>query len=533
MFSGSGVVVGSIPACTGEPNTLRVGGSVVRVYPRVYGGTMTTPVAPRSRRGLSPRVRGNRVGADASRLGRGSIPACTGEPVVHAWRHLEDGVYPRVYGGTSIGAGYSLSDGGLSPRVRGNQGAVGGNGAPLRVYPRVYGGTRGIQHDRGASVGLSPRVRGNLCPSRLGRSRRGSIPACTGEPPRDDIRCCQCGVYPRVYGGTDADPDNLYEGWGLSPRVRGNRHIGIDVEPGDGSIPACTGEPGAEGRSPDLSWVYPRVYGGTDRPVAAAVLVGGLSPRVRGNPVRNRARSVVHGSIPACTGEPRRLPLSSSPMRVYPRVYGGTRPRSRQTVETQGLSPRVRGNRVHVASWAFQLGSIPACTGEPKQSSGVRLVIRVYPRVYGGTLDEVGQAIAYTGLSPRVRGNRRAPHGRLPRGGSIPACTGEPSIDSSSLRWLRVYPRVYGGTVGWLRGCRLHPGLSPRVRGNLGQSIWLRPRRGSIPACTGEPSLQPAMRARSGVYPRVYGGTHDNRVARFRQQGLSPRVRGNLLLLNY
>ena len=70
---------------------------------------------------------------------------------------------------------------------------------------------------------------------------------------------------------------------GLSPRVRGNQlNIRSDYNY-PRSIPACTGEPSSRFARMVLSWVYPRVYGGTL--VAGAIQIGtaGLSPRVRGN----------------------------------------------------------------------------------------------------------------------------------------------------------------------------------------------------------------------------------------------------------
>ena len=50
----------------------------------------------------------------------------------------------------------------------------------------------------------------------------------------------------------------------------------------------------------------------------------GLSPRVRGNPDRVATREDRIGSIPACTGEPKALVRAHHPGKVYPRVYGGT-----------------------------------------------------------------------------------------------------------------------------------------------------------------------------------------------------------------
>ena len=49
---------------------------------------------------------------------------------------------------------------------------------------------------------LSPRVRGNPGVRLPGGSKRGSIPACAGEPARWGPSSCRRGVYPRVCGGT-------------------------------------------------------------------------------------------------------------------------------------------------------------------------------------------------------------------------------------------------------------------------------------------------------------------------------------------
>ena len=51
---------------------------------------------------------------------------------------------------------------------------------------------------------------------------------------------------------------------GLSPRVRGNQrqHVRL-IHVGDGSIPACAGEPLKGFTFPFIERVYPRVCGGT------------------------------------------------------------------------------------------------------------------------------------------------------------------------------------------------------------------------------------------------------------------------------
>ena len=71
---------GSIPACAGEPRQGFPGSTGARVYPRVCGGTPIKRLARQLAGGLSPRVRGNRDDTAVGIGGRGSIPACAGEP---------------------------------------------------------------------------------------------------------------------------------------------------------------------------------------------------------------------------------------------------------------------------------------------------------------------------------------------------------------------------------------------------------------------------------------------------------------------
>ena len=154
-----------------------------------------------------------------------SIPACAGEPIVHAATDPSWKVYPRVCGGTLAEA----------------------NTAALAVYPRVCGEPWTPQWPH--THGLSPRVRGNqrfimpLDNVRIGLSPRvrGNLLTCitASDIPR--------AVYPRVCGGTH------------------RRGCIASTDDWIGSIPACAGEPISEvrGHRPVLARVYPRVCGGT------------------------------------------------------------------------------------------------------------------------------------------------------------------------------------------------------------------------------------------------------------------------------
>ena len=336
---------------------------------------------------------------------------------------------------------------------------------------------------------------------------------------------------------------------GLSPRVRGNRNRIAQNGLGRRSIPACTGEPLILDLRQGLREVYPRVYGGTIRYSAHKSAVPGLSPRVRGNRRRRELHGACPWSIPACTGEPLPWLVRPAPAKVYPRVYGGTLCIKSEYQNTRGLSPRVRGNLLRVGVRAHVEGSIPACTGEPRRACLVDCRHGVYPRVYGGTRDVWAYIATRQGLSPRVRGNLKIRRSPPCSPWSIPACTGEPGTGRSLGTICTVYPRVYGGTsrrcAGNVSAWAVYPrvyggtvatrlrawrpsGLSPRVRGNHHFPVVGAQRVGSIPACTGEPGVFQARVVIGMVYPRVYGGTVNWGLHRGRGRGLSPRVRGNL-----
>ena len=247
-------------------------------------------------------------------------------------------------------------------------------------------------------------------------------------------------------GGTLGAIDSRPLGPGLSPRVRGNRGAVVDALDEVRSIPACAGEPpgGADDRLAQK--VYPRVCGGTRRGGGRRGLLGGLSPRVRGN-----LMWVVSGigclrSIPACAGEPGGVLSWRGKAGVYPRVCGGTAGDRAACAANRGLSPRVRGNPLTAAHHPSRRRSIPACAGEPHRCEPPAPARGVYPRVCGGTLGVNGHRGHRVGLSPRVRGNRTQPSGRAALIWSIPACAGEPYFDPSTGMAVSVYPRVCGGT---------------------------------------------------------------------------------------
>ena len=228
--------------------------------------------------------------------------------------------------------------------------------------------------------------------------------------------------------------------------MRGNRRPADQHPPVTGSIPARAGEPRKASERALWDTVYPRACGGTEPTAFVVLALHGLSPRVRGNPLRCCIDPIGNRSIPARAGEPAWLRCSAARMRVYPRACGGTCLTLALKATRTGLSPRVRGNPSVPEAVVMRWRSIPARAGEPPRAVTHQPNTRVYPRACGGTSRTALRRVTRTGLSPRVRGNQPEPRPRhrFPR--SIPARAGEPRIDRPGTGDHRVYPRACGGT---------------------------------------------------------------------------------------
>ena len=411
-------------------------------------------------------MRGNRNRHRSRACSRRSIPASAGEPPFGTPPCPPRRVYPRECGGTRGDCAVCPPEPGLSPRVR-------GTASEQIVTPGV--------------AGLSPRVRGNQ-PHRGRRHRhRGSIPASAGEPLRPCPTAGARSVYPRECGGTNPIGAVVTVIGGLSPRVRGNRVADRVLGPAPGSIPASAGEPAYAQGVRNWRKVYPRECGGTMTTSRHRYSASGLSPRVRGNPPFRVLRQGHLGSIPASAGEPIPAASGGSSPEVYPRECGGTAGAARAGSASTGLSPRVRGNRGLRRRLFDDSGSIPASAGEPPATARAWSRSRVYPRECGGTQAAPAAMRLAEGLSPRVRGNLQLGQPVADGRGSIPASAGEPQLGRQAARMARVYPRECGGTAHAVCPNPASPGLSPRVRGNLGGRHVRLADQGSIPASAGEP----------------------------------------------
>ena len=293
------------------------------------------------------------------------------------------------------------------------------------------------------------------------------------------------------------------------------------------SIPAWAGEPILATAGASACKVYPRVGGGTDCLRVPIGILSGLSPRGRGNLLPDALDGINYRSIPAWAGEPSLRRRKARMLAVYPRVGGGTPSVAPPGLTPAGLSPRGRGNHPGGGRAGPVRRSIPAWAGEPYRGGPGLRHAEVYPRVGGGTLPGAGARRGLVGLSPRGRGNRGPFKPRHETARSIPAWAGEPPLAGGLLPGLPVYPRVGGGTAAKMYELGFPVGLSPRGRGNPLEEGELARGHRSIPAWAGEPLTLPRRCFGCTVYPRVGGGTSLTELEEAMELGLSPRGRGN------
>ena len=135
-----------------------------------------------TRRGLSPRARGNLTEVIAEKLKERSIPAGAGEPRIGIRKMPIISVYPRGRGGTQHLSHPLIETLRSIPAGAGEPSCTRWHGTIERVYPRGRGGTPLFGAVQVTEMGLSPRARGNRQQScaRIGVFR--SIPAGAGEP---------------------------------------------------------------------------------------------------------------------------------------------------------------------------------------------------------------------------------------------------------------------------------------------------------------------------------------------------------------
>ena len=131
------------------------------------------------------------------------------------------------------------------------------------------------------------------------------------------------------------------------------------------------------------------------------------------------------------------------------------------------------------------------------------------------------------GLSPHLRGSPRDVRAGRDAHGPIPAPAGQPTPAMVGAHAYKAYPRTCGAADYPLRAPCGSQGLSPHLRGSLGQAARDPPHLGPIPAPAGQPRMGRSVRQVNKAYPRTCGAATANPLTMPDFRGLSPHLRGS------
>ena len=376
----------------------------------------------------------------------------------------------------------------------------------------------------------------------------GLIPARTGKtvtpPPPSPPR----SAHPRACGENLVLGTPMMRHWGSSPRVRGKPVVDGAGAAEGGLIPARTGKTPRTTPSNPRSRAHPHAYGENSRGHARPPFQRGSSPRVRGKHAPPSQDPPRGGLIPARTGKTTTAQLHSMINSAHPRACGenmnpgvhhaprtGSSPRVRENaaasgkdVADAGSSPRVRGKRALYLLRGPTSGLIPARAGKTPRRIADPAHRAAHPRACGENAFITAQQQLLSGSSPRVRGKLRPHHWHGDLGRLIPARAGKTPRRRRPPDAGRAHPRACGENVRWTSQADREGGSSPRVRGKLPGAGHHHRRAGLIPARAGKTSVGIPTFPGGEAHPRACGENPQGQVAKFVNQGSSPRVRGKL-----
>ena len=154
--------------------------------------------------------------------------------------------------------------------------------ACVAVHPRVCGEHNGVHGVGSIYDGSSPRVRGTFHGPFSIYDLVRFIPACAGNIPLPLYDLELYTVHPRVCGEHSMAPLASMTWCGSSPRVRGTSRYPCMIWNCIRFIPACAGNISHQYNHSYCTPVHPRVCGEHRGSEAAAEVLRGSSPRVRG-----------------------------------------------------------------------------------------------------------------------------------------------------------------------------------------------------------------------------------------------------------
>ena len=175
----------------------------------------------------------------------------------------------------------------------------------------------------------------------------------------------------------------------------------------------------------------------------------------------------------------------------------------------------MRGTRGYVRGHCGVWGIIPAHAGNTADVSSVRCSDRDHPRACGEHSMALPLVNGSTGSSPRMRGTRIPLPTFATEIGIIPAHAGNTSKRLSGGTSGRDHPRACGEHFALPAALFALLGSSPRMRGTHDACGRARSNRGIIPAHAGNTLPPSHCKPNSGDHPRACG-EHTSRLAQYR-----------------
>ena len=193
---------------------------------------------------------------------------------------------------------------------------------------------------------------------------------------------------------------------------------------------------------------------------------------------------------------------------------------------SEGSSPRMRGKLTKLDSLKRTSGLIPAHAGKTIEFAANLAFPGAHPRACGENPAAYHGNQRGHGSSPRMRGKHRPGIRRPAQRRLIPAHAGKTQSAWTSPPSAPAHPRACGENIDTSTTLELSQGSSPRMRGKRRRRGPREGRRGLIPAHAGKTSaLAPTVRG-GAAHPRACGENEVGLLARFKEPGSSPRMRG-------
>ena len=210
--------------------------------------------------------------------------------------------------------------------------------------------------------------------------------------------------HPRVCGEHHCREDQVGQGKGSSPRMRGTLALVGEKEGETGIIPAYAGNTSMPSETQPPPRDHPRVCGEHALAFRGQNVSLGSSPRMRGTRFWRTPAPFHFGIIPAYAGNTRVSIKQSDAISDHPRVCGEHSPPMQEIVHTIGIIPAYAGNTSTRPRTCSPTGDHPRVCGEHL----------VFAMVY----------VVSVGSSPRMRGTQVFDSQRLIERGIIPAYAG-------------------------------------------------------------------------------------------------------------